>query len=378
MPQQAGVASSLDKPREPSAQSVPVRPRLISVDAARGIAISLVVLTHAAIVGLGQASAEKFFWYQTIVSVNLPLFVFVTGFLLFRPLEPAVPGTASAPRPLQPRGLALSRARSLLIPYVTWTIVDCAVDALHSPSGALQRLVQGAVDPRAGGPWFLYVLFECIVIFALLSLVSRSSWWLILSTLAVALVLTVLPPHGSTLLGKDYIQFLLPFMAFGFVYARWRPVWRVPDWALAVAGLAVFAALCALTLIPSAIDAWRGALTWMGLPGFAVDTTSRMLRYVLGLAGCVGLFSLAHVLQGWLARLFAVLGAASLGIYLFHLTFLVLLARVPFMPVVVMAAGAIALSFGVVLLVERWAVTRTLLLGTRSPRLSGGGSWGEG
>lgn len=364
-------------PLAPSAVSGRARPRLVSVDAARGIAISLVVLTHAAIVGLGQASAEKLFWYQAIVSVNLPLFVFVTGFLLYRPIEQATPGTAPAPRPLEPGRLARDRARSLLIPYVTWTIVDCAIDALHSPSGALQRLVQGVVDPRAGGPWFLYVLFECIVIFALLSLVSRSTWWLLLSTLAVALLLTVAPPHGSTLLGKDYIQFLLPFMAFGFVFARWRPALRVRHWVLAVGGLVVFAALCALTLVPSAITLWRGALAGVGLPGFAIDTTSRMLRYVLGLAGCVGLFSLAHEMRGWLARTFAVLGAASLGIYLFHLTFLVGLAKVPSMPIVVMAAGAIALSLGVVLVVERWSVTRTLLLGARSPRLRDGGSWGE-
>jgi fucose 4-O-acetylase-like acetyltransferase len=347
-----------------TASQTEVRPRLQSIDAARGIAIALVVLTHAAIVSWGEPQAEQQLWYQVTVAVNMPLFIFVAGYLLYRP----------DPRPMG--WLVTSRARTLLIPYATWTVVNCAVDALTSPSAALQRLALGVVDPQAGGPWFLYVLFECVVLFAALAAVSRRSWWLIASTLAIALVLTVLPPRESTLLGKSYIQFLLPFMAFGFVFARHRKAWRVSDRVLAAGGLGLFAALCAIMLVPSTYAGWSGAMTQAGLPSIVVETSSRVLRYALGLSGVVGLFALAHLLRGWLAGLFGVLGVTSLGIYLFHLAFLQLLLQVPWMPLLVMTPAALALSVIVVLVIERWRPARFLLLGTRSRRFTDGGPWG--
>jgi fucose 4-O-acetylase-like acetyltransferase len=341
------------------------RARILSIDAARGVAIALVVLTHAATRSLGQPVAEQLLWYRAVVAFDMPLFMFVAGYLLFRPALPPV------------GAIARSRARSLLIPYAAWMTINAATDAIASPSVGLQRLLLGIVDPRVGGPWFLYVLFECIVVFALLARASRSSWWLVASTLAIALVLTLVGPRDGTLLGKSDVQFLLPFVALGFAYAKHRPSWRMPDWVLAVGALVLFAGLCLLTLVPSFDAAWRAALVQTGVPGAVVDVASRLLRYVTGLTGSIGVLASAHLLRGRLARVTAALGVASLGIYVVHSTMLMLLLSVPGMPLLIAAAAALALSFVAVLLLERWAPTCVLLLGIRAPRFTGRGPWAD-
>jgi len=341
----------------------PTPGRDMAIDAARGIAITLVVLTHATLRSLGQPAAEHLLWYQAIVAFDMPLFMFVAGYLLFRP------------KPLRLGSLTRSRAASLLVPYLVWMAINCATDALASPAVAAQRLAQGLVDPRIGGPWFLYVLFECVVVFALLTKVTRSSWWLIGSTLVIAGALTLVGPRDGTLLGKSDVQFLLPFVAFGFAYAKTRRSWRVADWTLAAGSLALFVGLCALTLIPSADAAWRLALAQSGLPGVVGEAASRLLRWATGLSGVVGVFAAAQLLRGWFARVPAVLGVTSLGIYVLHSTFLVLALGVPGMPMPIAVVGTLGLSVGAVLVLERWAPTRVLLLGIRAPRFTGGGPW---
>jgi len=351
-------ASSLPLDAPPTHSS-----RVMSIDAARGVAIALVVLTHATLRSLGQPAAEQLLWYQAIVAFDMPLFMFVAGFLLFRPAT------------LRVGALTRSRALSLLVPYFVWMAINCATDAIVAPAAAGQRLLQGLVDPRVGGPWFLYVLFECIVIFALLTKVSTSSWWLVGSTLALALALTLLGPRDGTFLGKSDLQFLLPFVALGFAYAKARPTWRVSDTALAASALLVFAGLCVLTLVPSVDAAWRAAIAQSGLPGLAGEALSRLLRYATGLSGVLAVFAAVPLLQGWFLRVPAFLGITSLGIYVLHSTFLVLLLSVPGMPILVAVVAALGLSVGAFLVLERWAPTRRLLLGMARPRFTEGDPW---
>jgi surface polysaccharide O-acyltransferase-like enzyme len=131
--------------------------RLPWPDAMRGVAIGLVVLTHAAAPYVDhRASVAPLAWWiadlvESLGRIAVPLFVVVSGyFLLDAPDEPI---------------LAFWRRRlpKLLIPLAAWMYLDYAFyTALnHEPfdiADVTRRLATGDYGPYAVPLWFLYMM----------------------------------------------------------------------------------------------------------------------------------------------------------------------------------------------------------------------------
>jgi acyltransferase len=298
-------------------RSRPFAVRDARIDAARAVAIVLVVLGHAK--GIPA-------WFATAVySFHVPAFLVLSGWFAARRGGDA------------PRALAVRLARSLLLPYAVFFFAAYAYWLLTRDIGEkAQRW--GDVpwwDPLYGfvsgiGPqlyvnpvlWFLPALFVTVLAYALLRRVLPP-WTLAPLSLVSGLAwIALFPQLGIRLpFALDVLPVALAFYAIGAAGAGIRLPWRTP---LAAAGTAVvlllsWAALAwfngrvdvvqlrfgasgwmffgaallgtALLLLASAALARVGALQWIGRNTLLILCTHMLVFFVLsGVASLTGLF----------------------------------------------------------------------------------------
>lgn len=357
-----------------------MRERDNRIDALRGLAISLVVLGHSLVrmvparmtaapglqfeAGLGWVPVSLMAnpLLNVIYSFHMPLFAFLSGFVLF--------GSSVD------HGWLLVRRRflALMVPYFAWMFVAWALHGQRSFLGLASFMGAGVLNDQADGSlWFLYALFMCIVVFALVRAVSKSAWALAASALAIG-VLGVLPLVGwDHVLGLSEVAWIYPFFVAGFIAAerrrvldgfRWGLVasigiwilslpfvWPVsvtgPRWWFAPAATMLSAAHIPLAFMLSKA-VWAGARLVGALGGILV------CYYAYGYLG-----HRALAIQGWIGR-------RSLGIYATHGFFLLSLGLAAgWMRVTVMFVIAMVGGIAVTTLVERFFWTRIVFLGLR-------------
>lgn len=263
------------------------RPRSLLIDAVRGMAISLVALGHT-----NQGIIHRYWWGSSMTGLRLdnaiyafhmPAFFFMSGIFL-----------RSSAKRRGAWGFTVERARTILYPYVVWSIlitlsaIPLARFVVHRPSSLpqfLHDLVTGA------GIWFLPTLFLCLIF----GLVLRRLHGALIFAIAVGLFL----PHLTTGincvdLAFQFFPFLAAGMWLGMEFERFE---RVPR-ALALIAAAI---LCALVVAYTMLFSRWNDPAYLGL-GFAGT-----LMLMLAARG------LAH---SWMARVFGWVGEASLAVYL--------------------------------------------------------------
>lgn len=247
------------------------------VDALKFFAVALVPLQH--LLNLrsefshlpGARRAVEF-----MVSFDMPLFVFLSGFVLF--------GREGS----DPRVFLKRRALSLLLPYFAWVSVEML--RLQVPVARWpETLGWAAIQPhRSYQMWFLWVLFALFVIFALTRMVSRADMALVVVAV-VAEAGRFLPTIKTA--GLDKIFLLMPYLVLGYLVAKHREAIRRHERVVALAGVAVF----------------------VGLSVFPYPTVLGQL--VTAIAGITAAWALYRLLpERWIV-LQARLGRRSLGIY---------------------------------------------------------------
>ena len=311
-----------------SGAATPRRARNDLIDALKFFAIALVILTHVLRLR-GEFVHLSPGLVNAIVLFNLPLFTFLSGWVLFG-------REGSHPvRFLRGKGLAL------LVPYFAWISVEMPLRHVV-PSGYPARLVHALLDPMAGMQmWYLWALFCMFGVFTLARLVSRADWWTASVGVAVGCIALFIPGGAS---GLDRVTWLYPYLVFGYLAARHRGRLRRYDIFAAIAAVIVFAIL---SLHPSEL-----------LP----------LRFVAGVAGTVASCALFALVPRDALSLPAAFGRRSLGIYGSQMVVL------PFLIVGLGWPGAMAswvvvlgASTAIALVLDRFAPTRAVFLG-QSPR----------
>ncbi len=293
------------------------------IDAARGIAIVLVVLGHVIhIVERELALALPGFDVldRVLYSFHVPVFFFLSGMFLFRSSGERGSGD-----------LLWSRAKRLLYPYLIWSVLQTTLEVVSS-GGWRERLApelfQIIYFPQAHF-WFLYVLFFCGAIgIALRSIfVGRlRTVWVLLAVSLVWYGLHRLIPGGPI---RD-IGVYMPYFALG-AWGRTmndeRGTIKCGDWVAAVALMGLF--VCSVLLaVASDLE------------------TSMLLRLPLGMLGVAAIVVTAYAICSsyrviWLAYI----GRHSMAIYLIHVLAIhavFMLLRSPAYPVaigVAMVAG---------------------------------------
>jgi fucose 4-O-acetylase-like acetyltransferase len=263
--------------------------RLLDIDAARGLAIFLVVLGH--VVARDFPAGNEWFVHvkAAVYSFHMPLFMVLTGITFALSL----PRFADWGEVARHSGRRVER---LFLPYIAFGLLIVAGKALASryihvdrpPEGLLEEIVRLVALPNmsaAGFLWFVYVLsVYLLAIPALFQLAGRRPQLLLAAGVALALV------DWPAWFMLNRVFEYLPFFALGMLLWMHRAAWQRITPAALWASTAVFA-----------------LLLWYEAPKWAAGAAS-----VLPVLGWMQRLPAAP--QRWLAAL----GLASLAIYLMN------------------------------------------------------------
>ena len=320
------------------------RTRLDWIDAARGLALSLVVLFHASIFAhdegmvpngaLGDANA-------VFDAFRMPTLVMISGLL-----------AAGASRWSWPE-LFRRRLGPLALLYAIWTVLGAAFLALTVNWGSWEaclRVAELMVLAPSAATWYLYALVVYFVLGRLLRTVPSA----VVIPIAIAINLLVVANWPSD------------FGSWGLL--RWAFVGQ--HWIFFIAAER------------GARWYWQAARTtnprraWLALAAFAAGAAVCMWANIIQeaiplLVLCVGGTAVALLAMpvwgsGRAMSWARAVGRNSLGVYVVHLSILIAIARlvVPRVPSftgaavlvpVAIAAAAIAVSYGITRALERWA-----------------------
>lgn len=307
----------------------------------KAVAIGLVVFGHGVTLVYGAATAAPRALaaaYSVLSTLHVPLFVFVSGYLA---------------RPRADAPWLSARATRLVVPFLSWTLLQWAV---LTRGGGLEWFLRVALHPTQSNAWFLLVLFELCALYAVLG-GNRAL------LVGVALVGLLAPARMGDAFAFTYVSMLFPVFVAGRLAGerRFEPGW----WVLPVAAVL----LAAMWSGPGAnmINAsppWAASLAGptAAWPVAPVAVLVRVLRLALQLSLAGSAFFLLRRAQrgAWI-------GSLTLGVYCAHPFFLPLWMRGGGV-LDVLAAFAISSAggVGVTLLLARWRWSSVLLLGADS------------
>ena len=265
------------------------RSRLLEVDAARGLAILLVVIGHVVARDFPAGNAWFVEVKAAIYSFHMPLFMVLTG-ITFALSVPRFAGWEEVAR------FSGKRVERLFLPYVAFGLLIIAgklaasrfIHVDRPPEGTLDEVVRLLAMPNmsaAGFLWFIYVLsIYLLAIPALFHVFGRRPQLLLAAGVALAFF------DWPLWFMLDRVVEYLPFFALGMLLWMHRSAWaRITP-----------AALWGSTLL-------FALLLWQDAPKWAAGTAS-----VLPVLGWMQRLPAAP--QRWLA----VVGLASLAIYLMN------------------------------------------------------------
>lgn len=238
-------------------------------DAIKALAIILVVWGHAIQYFHGHGYD---YWsdpvFKAIYGFHMPIFAWVSGYLFSRSI-----------RRHKPRDLILRKARSLLLPCITWGIVmGCASLLYDIVSGFMPNLHAIIVTPARevlNNYWFLKAVFVgSIGVFAIEKWL-RGHW-------AAYLALCL-----STLLWSRWetIAFVLPYFVLGHVYGKQNQRLHVSRW-LAIGSAAVYVA--AQFVYSKECYIYISGMDLLGASDPFRQLGICLFRFVVGMAGCIG------------------------------------------------------------------------------------------
>lgn len=283
-----------------------MRERRGDIEAARGLAIVLVVFGHI-VARQDPAGVE---WYEplrrAVYAFHMPLFLYLSGLV-------AVYSGFLRQKRVKFWALAGRRAKRLLVPFFGLGLLivlgKCAARGLvhvdNAPSGlgsGVLALVWDTGHSPAISIWYLFVLFV-VSLGAILVLDGRPARLPFLLAGALAVFWVPLPAY----LYLDRIGMFAPFFllgaAAGFAGARWDGFMdRFWPWAMAVFGVA----LVAVAMLPACSE-WEQKAILLAVGGISLPSIHGFLR-------CSRLFWL----QQAISRPFLLLGRYSFMIYLFN------------------------------------------------------------
>jgi fucose 4-O-acetylase-like acetyltransferase len=262
--------------------------RLDWVDTARGIGIILVVYGHA-LRGHVTAGAFDAGWHAdaqdaVIYSFHMPLFFFLAGLFARRSLSKGV-------------GVFVrEKAVTLVYPYFLWSVVSVALallaaGAVNSPKSFDAILMLGTTPVYQY--WFLYALAICQVI----ALITRADW-------RISAVLCLVSALGLGTGGFGMVTIAVSFYLYFGVGILIAPHMAQVQPRRDVVAVAALVAVIAFGLTYAVEAMWPSRMIVVG-------------RAVFGIIATVGIAMLCAPWSRWLA----LLGTASMAIYVLHTIF---------------------------------------------------------
>lgn len=272
--------------------------RMVWVDYAKGIAIILVAYRHI-LIGIERSGIDVAIWLRNandiVYSFRMPLFFILSGIFISRTIE-KYPASA----------FVKLKSKTILYPYLVWGFIQITIQILLSRYTNSQRqfidYTYLITNPRAIDQlWYLLALFNCSILFFLLSFTLKLNR-IIITVIALVLYAVSEPIEEISLIHDIAYYFL--FLVIGvlcrdfFVKEEYQRYFKsVP---ILLASLPFFFA-----------SQWY----WL-----SHQDMNLFLFLPVTLVGCFVIYSLSFILaeRGWLSAI-TIAGRHSLQIYLMHL-----------------------------------------------------------
>lgn len=284
-------------------------PRLLELDAARGLAIVLVVIGH--IISKGEVPADNN-WFLMVMNMiyqfHMPFFMVLTG-ISFALSVPAFASWAEV------GSYSLRRVKPLLVPFMVIGLVvvigkDIAanfLDVSNPPGSFGSSVLKLLYDPNESAArflWLIYVLaIYLIVIPPLFYLFGRRAMLLLVIGAGLQFF------HWPETFALRALAEHLPFFALGMVLWIYRPLWTpIPLW---------------LWSLSSILFGWL--LYW--------SNYHTVPRWLTGACSVLPLIGLSQRIPAGLQSFWGYLGRNSLSIYLFNVPVMGLVKGVMFLVV---------------------------------------------
>lgn len=272
--------------------------RLNEIDVATGIAISLVVLGH-----LGWKDANWYFDFKnTLYKFHMPFFMFLSGFLLaytnyhYSTIQ-------------QFKSFIVQKSIKFSLPYLFFSalflFVHIGLGTINSSeqiSGFVKAIFFYPKSGASGFLWYVYVLIEFYLFYALLYQVSifRKNRWIYL---LIGIAIFLFTPQIKYFELRNFANYSL-FFVIGFTlqyyYDRLKKLLRVSGLFFLIIFLAIFT-----------LDITK-AIT--------VTDQHRFGLLILGLSSLPALMYLSILLSG--SKILQILGKSSFTIYLWNSVFI--------------------------------------------------------
>ncbi|MBP5288841.1 MAG: acyltransferase family protein [Clostridia bacterium] len=283
--------------------------RDLTVDALRGMAMLMVVLGHT-ITGTVSDSQDSFL-YQVIWSLQMPLFILISGY--------CTRFSSELTEPSQLGRLLGRRTLSYLLPWVVWTF---GIKGLLLGKTRLLDL-KWTLWHMDSGYWFLFTLWTISVIFAVARYmgavlgkgrpVRSMAVKVFVYLLGMGCVAGVGLMFGMSFLGTKLTLYYMPFFFAGHLWGV------LQDRILANKNGRLIVDIAAALLA----FVWLAILLRMDLYTAEDFGLSAVIRAIASLSGCAAVSFVAVKSGPLFQKFFGWIGVHSLAIYVSHYMFLI-------------------------------------------------------
>lgn len=266
--------------------------RLIWADALRGFLILLVVLGHS----LQHGDFENRIAWNVVYSFHMAAFFVISGYVGYK--KEYVLSSL------------WSKARQLLLPFVTWTILEAFIRG-DGPSSLLKAILKPDTSY-----WFVYVLFVILFLFTLIVVIcqnlSLKNDYLLCGgaiSLVIVMVLT-----EFRLFGFQFISLYFGFYVLGYMLNKYKV--KIPATCVTVFGVLwmTMALFWRMHAVPAPLQ-WATSY----IPASLLTYGYRYIAALLGSLFFIGFAMQSLNADNKICRKLAYFGKISLGIYIVHL-----------------------------------------------------------
>ncbi len=335
-----------------------------ALDALKGLAICLVVLSH--VLGYAYNFAPSLL-SRVVSAFNMPLFMALSGYLLF-----GREGNRAAQ-------FVWRKFLRLMVPYLAWLIVYTAV-FVRPVSAWASNIACGIVTPLSPDPgrlWFLWMLFAFYVAFTIVRRFSTKDIALVISAVIAVFALKLHVTYNM----KGYAdEWLYPFFIGGYLLCKHQQRLTAllkPAMAF-VWGTAfvVFFAIGSTQPGEGIIPLVATGTSLLNAARAAAIALNMALIYVAPSAAVLALYIAYRHAPPWFTRPQAWLGLLTIGIYATNTLFVPFIRLGTGAGVVATWSVVMILSVGATLLITGVPALAVVFLGTpiRAPAVRPAGA----
>lgn len=209
--------------------------RDMNLDAIKGFLIVLVVLGHCIQYIYSPKQYDNNTVFRIIYSFHMPLFMFISGYLAFRPNK----------------NIDITwlkkRAKNLVLPFIVWIFLGYLIGFEFNKLPITEKIINIVLNPANGGMWFLWVLFlNCCILYVVIKLFKKKTdVALIITVLVLAGLRLILSNVSNDVLGIKLCSYYIMFYVFGYLISKHKDV--------LIKHIKTFEVLCFVLFLPCAM-----------------------------------------------------------------------------------------------------------------------------